>query len=841
MVWGDFNSRIVGSTVREKLAYTIGLIVILLLAFGLRIADLDTTPPGIYYDTGRIIQRIWRFNQGYGVLLYFQDIAEPFDFLIRALYHRMTGGVDFYMSQMFTVCLSVTAVASTALCAKVVYRKHPYSHLISLFAAFTLATMPVSIILSKHLFRANWLTLTIPLAVTALILAWRNRKTIPTLLAGFFIGLSTIFYTGGLLFPAAIALMIVLQLLITGVSWQRIRQLVTMGSAFVVTMLPWLYYFLRVPNWLSRVGDLSEGASPLSNPALLAEHIRITVSSIFIPSTLHDMRYNTFTTAFLNPLFVGLFFIGLLVTLWRWRRSWMLAPLIITIVMLFPNVLSSEPYQPVRMVGTFWGLSLIVGLGSAELYRLPYKQNIGLALFAILLGTPFHSAYHVWYHFNEQPLINDPHIPESLALKYRLGFEDMLIDIAESDLPTYLPIEYLNTDLAVAVLRPDYFPVVRAYDGRDLPAGRVIAPRNDISYGFFFLDYAPVQYALLLPASGEILILPPVSGEVAQTLLEETRDSGEDYVNEEGWLLAQQRMLDENNVFDSLEIPSDEVLAVYDDNLELVGIDAPAELIPGEIVPVTLYWRLREQKGRDYFSRLQAWDFTNSNQGFERTSPLIGEADFPLNIHYNIYPTVMWEAGELVADTRWLPLAETAPPGGYRFALAIYRYPGLVPVSTTATTVDIWGMVGQSAVDRASFASPAEMPDTGITLGEEYIFSDYSLSTPAEDLLPGDSMEANITWYVQDTTTESYITYLHVLDAEGNLIAQQDIQPFNGQFPSWAFIPGTEVTLNYVVTIPEDASLPLTIRTGMYRYPAIQPLEALDNGNPLPDNAIALP
>lgn|GEM_PF-6356256 len=825
---------------RGKLAYRTGLIFILLVAFGLRIMDLANTPPGIYYDMGRYIQRIWRYNEGYGVLLYFQDIAEPFDFLIRAYYHRLTGGVNLFMSQMFTIWISMLGVAAFALCARVLYKKHPYRNLISLFAAFTLATMPTAVILGKHLFRANWLPLTIALTVTALVIAWRSKKILPAALSGFFMGLSTIFYTGGLLFPPAMALVVLVQLFIGGWTWKRIQQLFVMGIVFAVTMLPWLYYFIRVPNWLSRVGDLSEGASPLSNPSLLTDHIRITISTIFIPTTLHDMRYNTFTTAFLNPIFVGLFFVGLAITLWRWRRDWMLAPLLIGIVMLFPNILSSEPYQPVRMVGVFLGLSLLVGFGAAELYRLPAKKLVGLAYFAILLGTPLYTGYHVWYHFNEQPLINDPHIPESLALKYRIGFLDMLLDIAESDTPTYLPMEYLNTDLAVAVLRPEYFPDALAYDGRDLPAGRVIAPRNDISYGFFFMDYAPVQYGLLLPETGEIIILPPLLMEDASNLIEETRKSGNEYYNEEGWLAGHQQTLPEDNLFDAIEIPVDDVIAVYDERLELVGIDAPEELIPGTIVPVTLYWRLRVQDRRDYFSRLQAWDFNNSNQGFERTSPLIGEADFPLNIHYNIYPTVMWDAGEIVADTRWLPISETAPEGGYRFALAVYGYPGLVPLSTTAPILDIWGMVGQSAIQPEIFASPAEIPDTGITLGGNYVFRDYELSIPSDELVAGDSLTTSVTWYVQESTHEGYITYLHVLDVEGNLIAQQDIQPFNGQFATWAWIPGTDVTLSYTVTIPEDAQAPFIVRTGMYSYPAIQPLEALNNGEPIPDNAIIL-
>ncbi len=470
----------IGYFVRGKHIYTIGMIVVVWVAFALRVWDLQNIPPGIYYDTGRILQRIWRLNEGYGLLPYFQDIAEPFDVLIRALYHRVTGGVNLYMSQMYTVYLHTLAVAAIGLCGRVLYHKHPYRNLISLFAAFTFATMPSAIILGKHIFRANWLPLTIALTVTALVIAWRSNKLLPALIAGIFMGLSTIFYTGDLLFPPAMILVVLLQLLLTGISWRRVQQLLLMSSGFILMMLSWLYYYLHVPNWLMRVDDLSVGRSPLSDPSLFIEHLQITVFTIFIPSLLHDLRYNTFTTAFLHPIFVILFFVGLIVSLWRWRRSWMLAPIIITCVMLLPNVLSSEPYQPVRMVGTFLGLSLLVGLGAAELYRLPFKRNIGIMLFTILLGTPLYSAYHVWYHFNEQALINDPHLPLSIALKYRLGFEDLLQDIANSNAPTYLPMEYLNSDLAVNVLRFENFPIVRGYDGRELPLGRVIIPRNDI-------------------------------------------------------------------------------------------------------------------------------------------------------------------------------------------------------------------------------------------------------------------------------------------------------------------------------------------------------------------------
>src|SRR5262249_11490922 len=150
-----------------------------------------------------------------------------------------------------------------------------------------------------------------------------------------------------------------------------------------------------------------------------------------------------------------------------------------------------------------------------------------------------YTAYNVWYHFKVQPLLTNPNVPVSFALKYRIGFKNLLEGIAASDQPTYLPVEYLNTDLAVAVLRPYDFPTCRAYDGRSLPAGRVILPVNSIIYGFFVLDHTPVQYGLLLPKSGEILILPPLSLDDADQLEQQARNGGTDVVNDQGWVLGQ--------------------------------------------------------------------------------------------------------------------------------------------------------------------------------------------------------------------------------------------------------------------------------------------------------------
>jgi len=826
-------------TLLNKWMYRLAMLGILLAAYYLRIAGLANTPPGIYYDEGRLLQRAWRLTEGYGLVLYFQDIAEPFDVMLRAVYHALSGGVHLFMGQMFSIWLNILAVAAVIRLACILYRQHRHRAVISLVAGLTLATMPPFVMLGKHIYRANWLPLTISLALIWLFLAWRDRHLFQFVLAGCFIALSTMMYTGGLFFPPAILLMVGVQMLISRKKLPSRKQLALLLGSFSLVMLPWLYLFVRIPNWLSRVSDLSVGRSPFTDISLLPSHLQLTLSAIFLPGDLHDMRYNTFTTAFLNPALIALLIIGMGSTIWRWRKTWVLSPLILGLVMLWPNILSSEPYQPVRSVGVFVALALLVGFGAGQIVLiLKGRPVFWSALVVVCFATPLHTGYHIWYHFNEQALITNPHVPNSLALKYRVGFEDLLRRLADADGPTYFPVVHLNTDLAVAVSRLEDFPLVRGYMDENLPAGQVILPRNDLSYGFFPLDDAPVHYALLLPERGEIVILPGLSKQQGQVLAQEIREQGEDILNADGWLLGQSLQLtDDTHAFADLRNVVGDVLAIYDETLELVGIDAPSEIIPGERIPVTLFWRLRAQNGKDYFSRLQVWDFENSNQGFERRSPLVNEADFPLNILYNIYPTVMWDAGEIVADTRWLPVSETAPPGGYRFALAVYDYPGHVPVDIHVIhgqRQSIWGLVGRTAVAADNFFSESHIRVKSTTRSGNFYLIDYDLS------MDGQTLQVQLQWHVGAVTNEDYIGYVHILDAAGQLVAQQDKRPYDGQFPTWAWPLASQVSTQFSLQIPENAQAPFTITTGMYQYPSLQRLEVIQEGVVQIDNSIRL-
>lgn len=835
----------------KNVAFLLGAVLVLWMSFALRVVDLQHVPPGLHYDGARLLGRAWRLSAGYGIRPYFQDIAEPFDFMLRSAYHSVTGGVDVYMSQMVSVWLGLLAVAAVMAVARALYREHPQRTVIALVAGVALGAMPQFVVLGRHIYRANWLPPASMLALLFLLALWRTPRRLYAVLTGAFTGLATIFYTGGLLFPPAMAFIGGLLLLKRRLRWPGWRNLLLLTASFLVVMLPWFVLYLSIPNWLSRISDLGTGRSPLADPSLLLPNFLTALHIIVTPHASQDLRYGPFTTGFLNPALLILLVVGVLWSLWRGRRVTPLTPLVIVALMLWADALSSEPFQPVRLAGAFAALALLAGLGAGVVLHgmrtLSWSRWLGRgALLVLLIATPLHSAYHIGYHYYEQPLINDPLIPRSIAYKYRLGVIDFFEDIQAQATPAYVPLETLNTDLAVAVLRPRDYPVVRAYAGEELPAGRVLLPINELHYGFFLIDHTPIQYGLLLPETGEILILPPLSQQAAQQLYERAQADGAALRNAQGWVLGQQLPVaaDEAPFADLRAYEPQSVLATYDDNLELVGIHAPQELQPGAVVPVTLYWRLRQDSAQDYFSRLQSWDAGGTSHGSEGSTTLVGESDFPLNILFYIYPSALWQAGEIVPETRWLRLADTLPAGGYRFALSVYDFPGPTPVTAVPTPglaqqQGLWSLVGRSRVGGDEFLRE-ELPAGATALNAA--FGDFSALDGYEvafDAASG-SVELRLHWRVQQATAEGYIHFVHVLDANGELIAQQDQPPFGGLFPAWAWQPEMRLTTTHTLTLPAGAQAPYTLRTGWYRYPDLQHLPVTQQGAPQPQNALVI-
>ncbi len=103
--------------------------------------------------------------------------------------------------------------------------------------------------------------------------------------------------------------------------------------------------------------------------------------------------------------------------------------------------------------------------------------------------------------------------------------------------------------------------------------------------------------------------------------------------------------------------------AEFSDGVTLLGYDiAPAAVMPGETMTVTLYWQARTAPSGDYqvFVHLLGDDSHPLAQG--DSPPVMGD-----------YPTSLWADGEIIADPHPVALPPDLPAGDYRLLVGMYN------------------------------------------------------------------------------------------------------------------------------------------------------------------------
>jgi hypothetical protein len=79
------------------------------------------------------------------------------------------------------------------------------------------------------------------------------------------------------------------------------------------------------------------------------------------------------------------------------------------------------------------------------------------------------------------------------------------------------------------------------------------------------------------------------------------------------------------------------------------------------------------------------------------------------------------------------------------------------------------------------------------------------------------SLDLQLHWQALAQPLHAYTVFVHVLDAQGNLVAQQDNMPVRDQLPTSCWQPGEQVTDPYTVTLPAQGPRPASIEVGLYR------------------------
>jgi hypothetical protein len=220
---------------------------------------------------------------------------------------------------------------------------------------------------------------------------------------------------------------------------------------------------------------------------------------------------------------------------------------------------------------------------------------------------------------------------------------------------------------------------------------------------------------------------------------------------------------------------------------------------PGDTVFLTLIWQA-EEEGDEASSGLSSELVLQAPDGADGA------------IYAIPYPIRTWRAGEVWRSQHYLTLPATLDTG--RFTWAMRR-------KATGGEEEI-GAIGQMSVVAPlhTFTAPPVDLEIDTPLGDVATLVGADLEPETwnlEPLPPGSALTATLVWRAEKTPTTSYHVFLHLLDAEGRLVAQSDAVPANWSRPTTGWLPGETITDAHTLTIPPDAAAgDYTLATGLY-------------------------
>ena len=259
--------------------------------------------------------------------------------------------------------------------------------------------------------------------------------------------------------------------------------------------------------------------------------------------------------------------------------------------------------------------------------------------------------------------------------------------------------------------------------------------------------------------------------------------------------------------------------------LTFLGIDRDRnDLLPGQILALTLYWRAERQLPED----LQvAVDLVGEEGKISlwRGDPVQGR-----------YPFRDWAGGQFVRDRYALRVPVDTAPGTWQLRLSLLDGAGQpLPTGEGASSL-LLGQVRVQATDRLWAPPPFDRP-VGARLGGVVELVGYSLA-PAE-AAPGESLHLTLIWRCLAQMEERYTVFTHLLDAGGQVRGQQDNPPVHGTYPTALWVPGEVVVDEYEIEVAADAPPgSYVIEAGMYDPETMARLPVADPGGAAGDRVL---
>jgi hypothetical protein len=184
------------------------------------------------------------------------------------------------------------------------------------------------------------------------------------------------------------------------------------------------------------------------------------------------------------------------------------------------------------------------------------------------------------------------------------------------------------------------------------------------------------------------------------------------------------------------------------------------------------------------------------------------------------YDSQRWQAGDQLAIPIRLKIPDDLQPGTYRLGIIVYdlhRHAGL-PLRDLPDMANPDVRVGWFRLGSPPQASaPSQLKEQSLDVRWENGIKLTGIWLPCRPLASGAVLPVQFVWQTSQPVSRDLTVFVHLLNAQGEIVAQQDRPPFHGRWPTTVWRPAEVLRDTYELELPD--ALPAgcyTLRLGFY-------------------------
>jgi 4-amino-4-deoxy-L-arabinose transferase-like glycosyltransferase len=275
----------------------------------------------------------------------------------------------------------------------------------------------------------------------------------------------------------------------------------------------------------------------------------------------------------------------------------------------------------------------------------------------------------------------------------------------------------------------------------------------------------------------------------------------------------------------------EEPLSVFiGDEINLIGYQHPAPLVPGQDFQISLCWRAVAPLTRNYSVFLEI--VGPDGQGYGRLETYPGSGN---------YATTLWAVNTPFCDRYTITAGKDLPaPAAARVTVSLLNGVHGQPLPVKNATGDPAGTTADIPVKvQATAPAPLLAHPVEYRFGSGIVLSGYEIQPLTQGRR---GVRVSLRWEVREDVKEDYVVFVHLRDAFSTAYAQDDSQPRQDWYPTSLWRAGETILDEHSLYFSESVlPSPLDLYVGLYAPGAVVRVPVFDaQGHPLLNNEVRL-